>query len=194
MSGNVIHQGVGIDRALVADLLTLSRLLSAPLLLWLVATSSLDVAVVVLGLAWCTDYFDGRFARSAPRETIFKEWDLRADAWLAVALGTGLGLSGLISWWVIAPVAIIVFVGSVLFANPAAIMVGTGYLFGVFLWSVTQWGGLNWLPAVYLVVALLANWKRFFGIILPALWNGLMVVVPGKRPRGRALVLDDWVD
>lgn len=194
MSGNVTHQGVVIDRALVADLLTFSRLLSAPLLLWLVAIGSLDVAVVVLGFAWCTDFFDGRFARSAPRDTILKEWDLRADAWLAVALGAGLGLSGLISWWLLAPVAAVVFVGSVLFANPAAVMVGTGYLFGMFLWSVTQWGGLRWLPAVYLVVALVANWRRFFRIILPALWHGLVAVVPGKRVRGRALVLDDWVD
>ncbi|MCY4371292.1 MAG: CDP-alcohol phosphatidyltransferase family protein [bacterium] len=194
MSGNVTHQGVVIDRALVADLLTLARLLSAPLLLWLVATSSLDVAVVVLGFAWCTDFFDGRFARSAPRDTILKEWDLRADAWLAVALGTGLGFSGLISWWLLAPVAGVVFVGSVLFSNPAAVMVGTGYLFGVFLWSVMQWGGLWWLPSVYLVLALLANWRRFFWVILPACWQGLVSAAQGKRQRGRSLVLEDWVD
>ena len=148
----------------------------------------------MLGFAWCTDYFDGRFARSAPRETILKEWDLRADAWLAVALGVGLGLSGLISWWLLAPVAVVVFVGSVLFANPAPVMVGTGYLFGVFLWSVTQWGGLRWLPVTYLVVGLLANWRRFFRIVLPAFWYSLTALVPGKRPRSRTLVLDDGVD
>ena len=194
MSGKVTYGGVGIDRALVADLLTFSRLLSTPLLLWLVAIGSLDIAVVVLGFAWCTDYFDGRFARSARRETILKEWDLRTDAWLAAALGFGLGLSGLMSWWLLAPVAVVVFVGSILFTNPAAVMVGTGYLFGMFLWAVTQWGGLRWLPAAYVVVALLANWRRFFGVILPALWNALVAVVPGRRPRGEALVLDDWVD
>lgn len=183
-----------IDRALAADLLTFSRLLSAPLLLWLVAAGRLDAAIVVLGLAWCTDYFDGMFARSASRETLFKGWDLRADAWLAVALGTGLGLAGLYSWWLLAPPAAVLFIGSILFTNPAAVMVGTGYLFGMFLWAVTQWGELWWLPAAYVVVAFMASWRRFFRIILPALWRGLVVVAGADRRRGSALVLDDWVD
>jgi phosphatidylglycerophosphate synthase len=194
MSRNIIHQDAGIDRALVADLLTLSRLLSAPILLWLVAVRSMDVAVIGLGFAWCTDFFDGRFARSTPRDTMLKEWDLRADAWLAAALGIGLGLGGYLQWWVLAPVVAVVMVGSAWFANPAAVMVGTGSLFGMFLWVVTQRGALWWLPAAYLVAALLAGWKRFFGVVLPAVWHGLMAIVQGERHSGRALVIDDWAD
>ena len=194
MDRNITHEGVWIDRATLADLLTFSRLLSAPLLAWLVAVRSLDTAVVVVGLAWCTDFFDGRCARATPRDTRLKEWDLRADAWLAVGLGTGLGLGGYFSWWLVAPVAGLVFVGSLLFVNPAPVMVGIGYLSGMFLWAVLHRGSLWWLPGVYLSVLLVLNWRRFWGVIMPAFWRGLTVLGPGDRRRGTSLVLDDWVD
>lgn len=194
MNPNGGYLGVAIDRAAVADLLTFSRLLSAPLMAWLVANRYLDAAVLVLGLAWCTDFFDGRFARSAARDTILKEWDLRADSWVGVALGLGLGLGGYYSWWILAPVAVAVFVGSVLSTNPALVMVGTGYLLGIFVWGATQHGTLRWLPAVYVLVALIVSWKRFFGVVLPVLVRGLRAMVPGDHSRGSAMVLDDWLD
>lgn len=194
MNRNVGYLGVVIDRAAVADLLTFSRLLSAPLLAWLVGNRHLDEAVVVVGLAWCTDFFDGRFARSAARDTILKEWDLRADSWIGVGLGLGLGLGGYFSWWILAPVAAAVFVGSVVCTNPALVMVGTGYLFGVFVWGATQHGTLWWLPALYVMVALIASWRRFFGVVLPVLVHGLRAMLPGDHRRGSAMVLDDWLD
>ena len=194
MDRNVSHGGVVIDRAAFADLLTFSRLVTAPFLTWLVASRRLDTAAVVLGIAWCTDFFDGRFARSALRDTLLKDWDLRADAWLAFCLAAGLGLGGYFPWWHLGPVAVIVFVGSILFTNPSAVMLGTGYLFGVFLWVVTSRGNLWWLPAVYVVVGLIASWRRFFRVILPAFWHGLVALVPGERRRGSKLVVDDWAD
>ena len=194
MDRNGGYPDVGIDHAAIADLLTFSRLLCAPVLAWLVAKRHLDAAVVVLGLAWCTDYFDGRFARSAARDTILKEWDLRADSWVGVGLGLGLGMGGYFSWWILAPVAAAVFVGSVVSTNPSLVMVGTGYLFGVFVWGATQHGTLRWLPALYVVVALIASWKRFFRVVLPVLVHGLRAMAPGDHPRGSAMVLDDWLD
>lgn len=194
MDRHVRYLGVVVDRAAVADLLTFSRLLSAPFLAWLVASRHVDGAAIVVGLAWCTDFFDGRLARSAVRDTILKEWDLRTDSWMAVALGVGMGLGGYFSWWVLGPVAAVVFVASVTFRNPSLVMVGTGYLFGAFLLAATQHGTLRWLPALYVVVALIAGRRRFFGVVLPAVWNGLTAVLPGHRSRGTTLVVDDWLD
>ena len=194
MDGNIPHRGVGFDRANVADLLTFSRLLSAPVLAWLVGFRSLDTAIVVVGFAWCTDFLDGRFARSAPRDTRLKGWDLRADAWLAVGLGIGLGCGGYFSWWLMAPIAGLVFLGSVLLANPSSVMVGIGILSAMFLWAVLHNASLWWLPGVYVVALLVANWRRFWAVIMPALWRSLVVRAVGERGRGRGLVLDEWVD
>lgn len=194
MDRNVSYLGGVIDKAAVADLLTFSRLLSAPMLAWLVASRRLDAAVVLLGLVWCTDFFDGRFARSALRETRLKDWDLRADSWVGIGLGVGLGLGGYFSWWIVGPVAGVVFVGSMVATNPSVVMVGTGYLLGVFVWGATQHGTLRWLPALYVVVALIAGWRRFFGVVLPVWVRGLRAMLPGDHPRGSAMVLDDWLD
>ena len=194
MNRNVSHLDGAIDHAAVADLLTFSRLLSAPLLAWLVAHRRIETALVVLGLAWCTDFFDGRFARSAGRDTRLKNWDLRADSWVGVGLGVGLMLGGYFSWWIVAPVAAVVFVGSLTFTNPAVVMMGTGYLFGSFLWAASHHGTLRWLPAVYVVVALIAGGRRFFGVVLPVWFRGLRAMLPGDCRRGAGLVLDDWLD
>ena len=194
MDGNITDRGVGTDRANLADLLTLSRLLVTPLIAWLVAARSLDTAVVLLGFAWCTDILDGRLARAALRVTRLNGWDLRADAWLSAGLGVGLGLGGYFSWWIVAPVAGVAFVGSLLFTNPSPVMVGIGALSGMFLWTVLRQASLWWLPGVYLAALLLADWRRFWGVILPALWYSLMALAPGDRRRETSLVLDDWVD
>ncbi|MDE0171555.1 MAG: hypothetical protein OXS29_18925 [bacterium] len=194
MERNLGAEGVVVDRAAVADLLTFSRLVSAPLLAWLVANRHVDMAVGLVGLAWCTDYFDGRFARAAARDTRLKRWDLRADSWVAVGLGLGLGFGGYVSWWTVAPVAAVVFVGSLVSHNPSVVMMGTGYLLGVFLWSATIHGTLRWLPAFYLTVALIASWRRFFGVVLPVWVRGLRLMARGERRRDSHLVLDEWLD
>ena len=195
MDGKVSHSGaISIDRADLADLLTFSRLLAAPLVAWLTATRSLNTTMVVVGLAWCSDFFDGRLARSARRETRLKEWDLRADLWLATGLGVGMGLAGYVSWWVIAPIAGFVFVGSLLLTNPSTTMVGLAVLYVMFLWNLVSRGGWWWLPALYLLVLLIADWERFREVILPALWRSLAALVPGERLRPRSMVLDDWAD
>jgi hypothetical protein len=73
-------------------------------------------------------------------------------------------------------------------------MMGTGYLFGVFLWSATFHGTLRWLPALYLTVALIVGWRRLFGVVLPVWVRGLRLMARGERRRESGLVLDDWLD
>lgn len=185
--------GTGLDRADAADLLTLARLISAPVMLWLVSNRSLDAAVLVVVLAWWTDFLDGRLARKAHRETRLKDWDLRADAWLASAVGVGLGMAGYFSWWVVAPLAAIVLVMSVLQSNPAAVMMGVAVQYGMFLIAIYLWADLWWLGVLHVLVFLVAGWKRFWGVVLPAFWAGLAGLVSG-RGRDRRLVLDDWAE
>ena len=185
--------GTGLDRADVADLLTLARLLSAPIMLWLVSNRSLDAAVLVVVIAWWTDFLDGRLARKAGRETRLKDWDLRADAWLASAAGLGLGLAGYFSWWVAVPIAGVVLVISVLLSNPAAVMVGVAAQYGMFIVATYVWADLWWLAVLHVILFLVAGWRRFWSVIWPAFWAGLASLVSG-RYRHRRLVLDDWVE
>ena len=184
--------GTGLDRADVADLLTLARLLSAPLMLWLVSNRSLDAAVLVVVIAWWTDFLDGHLARRAHRETRLKDWDLRADAWLASAVGVGLGLAGYFSWWVVAPLAAIVLVMSVLLSNPV-IMAGVGGQYGMFIVAIYLWADLWWLAVLHVILFLVAGWRRFWDVVWPAFWAGIAGLVSGRR-RHRRLVLDDWVE
>lgn len=193
MDRDASEVGTGLDRADAADLLTLARLISAPIMLWLVSNRSLDAAVLLVVVAWWTDFLDGRLARKAHRETRLKDWDLRADAWLASAVGLGLGFAGYFSWWVVAPLAAVVLVMSVLLSNPAAVMVGVAVQYGMFLMATYLWSGLWWLGVLHVLVFLGAGWKRFWGVVMPAFWAGVAALVSG-RGRDRRLVLDDWVE
>ena len=183
----------GLDQADIADLLTLARLLSAPIMLWLVSIRSLDAAVLVAVIAWWTDFLDGRLARKADRESRLKDWDLRADAWLASAMGLGLGLAGYFSWWMAVPLAAVVLVMSVLLSNPAAVMVGVAVQYGMFIVAMYLWADLWWLGVLHVIVFVGASWKRFWGVLLPAFWAGAGALVSGRR-RNRGLVVDDWAE
>ena len=193
MDRDVSGVRTGLDRADVADLLTLARLLSAPIMLWLVSIRSLDAAVLLAVIAWWTDFLDGRLARRADRESRLKDWDLRADAWLASAIGLGLGLAGYFSWRVAVPLAAAVLVMSVLLSNPSAVMVGVAVQYGMFILATYLWADLWWLGVLHVLVLLGAGWKRFWGVVMQAFWAGLAALVSG-RGRHRRLVLDDWAE
>ncbi len=191
----MMHRVRAVDRADLADLLTLARMVMSPLITWLLASRRADAATVLVGFAWMADFFDGRLARTAARTTRLHRWDLRTDAWLGVCLAAGLGMGGYFSWWVIGPLIGLVGAGLLLLSNPAPLALSVGIMFGLFVWSVTVGRGfLWWLPGVYVATALLASWYRFFRIILPAVFGGLLSLVVGGRGQGRGVVLDDWVD
>ena len=68
--------------ALIADLLTLSRVVAAVVLLWLGLTrgaSALPAAVLVVVLGWTTDQLDGWFARRSSTPTRLKDRDFHVD-------------------------------------------------------------------------------------------------------------------
>ena len=185
-----------MDRAQLADLLTFSRLLAGPVLVALLAGRRLEAAALFLTLAWFTDFFDGRMARSSDRPTRLNGWDLRADAWLAAGLGIGLGLGGYLTWWLVGPLSLFVFAGAVLLVNPAPVMVGIGALTGLMLLTFVTEGSWWWVPAGALLILLIPARKRFIHTILPALWAGVVSLTTGENPeaetRGRRLTVDEW--
>ena len=185
-----------MDRAQLADLLTFSRLLAGPVLVALLAGRRLEAAALFLTLAWFTDFFDGRMARSSDRPTRLNGWDLRADAWLAAGLGIGLGLGGYLTWWLVGPLSLFVFAGAVLLTNPAPVMVGIGVLTGLMLLTFVTEGSWWWVPAGALLILFVPARKRFIHTILPALWAGVVSLTTGENPeaatRGRRLTVDEW--
>lgn len=183
-----------MDRALLADALTSARVVMAPVMAALLAQRRLDAATIVLGLAWMTDFLDGRAARSALRPTRLNGWDLRVDAWLAVGQGVGLGFGGYFSWWLVAPVTALVAWGSVTLRNPSPVMLGIGVLSGLLVWVILFRSVVWWLPLAYGFVLWMADWERFWHVIMPALWRGAVSIVRLERHADRRLVLDEWVN
>ncbi|MCY4620606.1 MAG: CDP-alcohol phosphatidyltransferase family protein [bacterium] len=182
--------GTGFDQADVADLLTLARLICAPIMLWLVSIRSLDAAVLVVVIAWWTDFLDGRLARKAHRETRLKDWDLRADACLASAMGLGLGLVGYFSWWLVAPLAAVVVVNSIRPSNLAVVMAGIGFQYAMFILAMRLWADLWWVSVLHVIIFLVAGWRRLWDVLFPAFWESSGVLVPRRR-RHRGLVVED---
>jgi len=91
--------------ALIADLLTLLRLIAAGVLLWLGlarGTSALPVAVIVVVLGWTTDQLDGWFARRSPTPTRLKDCDFQIDLIFYAGILAYLVLARFVPAWLVA--------------------------------------------------------------------------------------------
>jgi phosphatidylglycerophosphate synthase len=91
--------------ALIADLLTLSRVVAAGVLLWLGWTGGASVgraAVLVVVLGWTTDQLDGWFARRSPRPTRLKDCDFQVDVVFYAGILAYLALARFLPAWLVA--------------------------------------------------------------------------------------------
>jgi hypothetical protein len=91
--------------ALIADLLTFSRILAAGVLVWLGLTggaSALPVAVLVVMLGWTTDQLDGWFARRSPTPTRLKNSDFQVDLIFYAGILAYLALACFLPTWLVA--------------------------------------------------------------------------------------------
>lgn len=179
-------------RAVIADMLTASRILLAMLLAFAVAIDSWPFATVILVIAWLTDLLDGRLARATSEPTRLGDWDFRVDVALGVAILIGLMLSGIASsWLVVAAVATLAGL-TIMTGNPAPSMLLLAFAYGWFLWILldrrpTFW----WLPFSSIVFLLIVDWRRFFSVILPAFFRGLSTFSQSDNPDPTP-VLDRW--
>ena len=85
------------------NLISVARLLGVPLFLWLVLGPEADGwALLVLALSGVTDFLDGYLARRLDQASPLGEiLDPVADRFYILAVVVGLGLRGIIPWWVV---------------------------------------------------------------------------------------------
>jgi len=93
------HGGFPPLQALLADGLTFSRAVVALAVVWLGVSqgaASLPMVVVLLTVAWVTDWIDGPLARSAGRPTLLGRFDFPIDVGLTWATFLYLALAGFV--------------------------------------------------------------------------------------------------
>jgi len=159
--------------AALADGLTLARLLLAFALIPTAATARYTATSVLVTAAWVSDMLDGRIARAAGVQDRMGRWDLTVDTTVAVALLAGMTAAGEVP--VLFSVAVVVvFGGWFLTGNHAAslLLQLAGYLpLLAILW--TRRPDAWWLPFSAALVIGVVDWRRLFGINIPAFIAGL---------------------
>jgi len=87
----------------VPNLLSLARLAGVPVFLWLVLGPHADAwALGVLMLSGITDFLDGYLARKLnQRSSLGEVLDPAADRLYILAVVIGLGLRGIVPWWIV---------------------------------------------------------------------------------------------
>jgi phosphatidylglycerophosphate synthase len=168
--------------AVIADWLTAARaLLVVPLFLATTA-GAIDVATVLLVLAWWTDFLDGRFARSTPTPTRLGPWDLMIDTMVGAALLGGLLAAGELGGWIWGGIGLVLFVWYLLSRNAAVAMTFQALAYGVFLAEAFQteraWIGL---PIATIVGIATLGWSRFVGTTLPTFFTGFGITRRSER-------------
>jgi cardiolipin synthase (CMP-forming) len=118
IDGTPVLAESGSDRVLtVPNVLSALRLASVPVFIWLFATDRENAAVVLFGVAACTDFFDGYIARRLNQVSeIGKLLDPLADRIFIVALAIALVLRDVLPLWLF--LVIVVRDASILIAFP----------------------------------------------------------------------------
>ncbi len=159
----------------IADALTISRALLAIPLFFAAGTGWLEPVAVMLVVAWWTDFFDGRLARSAPAQTRIGSWDPIVDAAVGTAVLGGLAISG-------AGLPVTVAGGAVLALylfgrNPAWCMLLQAIAYGVLFERLAgETPVLLALPLVTAITILVLNRRRLFGELIPTFFSGIASV------------------
>ncbi len=157
--------------SLLADGLTLARLLLAVALVPAVWSSDLTLSAVLLSVAWLTDVLDGRLARASGHDGRLARWDVRADVAVAVGLLAGLGASGDVPVWLLV-------IGLGLLLAFALGSVAAGMLLQLcayvplllLLWSIrtVAW----WIPLLTAALIGLVDWRRLVMVNIPGFVHG----------------------
>jgi phosphatidylglycerophosphate synthase len=172
-------------RAVLADVLTGSRLVMGPVIVAALVTDRVLLFAIILSIAWATDVFDGRLARSAGRPTLFGDTDMLIDTWVGVCVLLGFGLSERAPLWVVG--VVIVLLGALYLAtrNPAVSQALQAIGYGGALWLifVSEEASLA-IPLGTLAVLMLLEYKKFFGKVLPMFFKGVIALARREPYRG----------
>lgn len=173
-------EGSGVERrerdllGVVADGLTLSRLVVGIALVPILGARRTGLGAALVGSAWISDFLDGRFARASTGWTRFGGLDL----WVDTLVGAG-AILGFVAWGWIPPVVglalVAVLVAAFALTRTEALSMllqASGY--GMVLWRTWRDGhtlALTWLLAIIVVVGVV-NRRIFWERSLPTFLGG----------------------
>jgi phosphatidylglycerophosphate synthase len=171
--------------AVLADVLTGSRLVLGVAAAGALVGDDVHLFSILLSVAWATDVFDGRLARSSGRSTFFGESDMLIDTWVGACVLAGFGLSDRAPLWLI--ITGIVVLGAVYLwtMNPAVSQVLQAIAYGAALWLIfTSEDATVAIPLGTLAVLMLLEYKKFYRKVLPMFFGGVAAFVKGERYEG----------
>lgn len=183
--GTLVCHACIMFRAVLADLLTGSRLVIGVALIGVLVVDRIQVFSIMLTAAWATDVFDGRLARSSGRRTLFGETDMLVDTWVGACVLVGLGASDRAPLWLV--IVGIVSLGTIYLwtRNPAVSQVLQGIAYGAALWLIfISADSTLAIPLGTLAVLMLLEYKKFFGKVLPMFLHGVAAFVKGEHYEG----------
>ena len=171
------------DAKLVADFITAARGLLGFVMIWLGLTQgaeALPVVVTLMLLDWTGDFIDGSIARRSrnPRSTWIGDSDVLVDLFVSIGLGIYLISAGFIGFtpgfcyilgW------ILVFWRFGLDKNLLMLAQAPIYLWFILtvLRIIPESG--TWL-VIWVLIALMINWRRFSQEIVPKFINGMLSI------------------
>ena len=173
------HRGTAMARssftlARVADALTASRAVIAVALVPAIASGHIDIAAVLLAVAWCTDMLDGRIARMSGTEGRLGSRDLQVDTAVGVAVLVGLALTGHAPMLAFAIAAVLG--GTFVLSGNAAAGLGLQTIaYAWFLVIVWQRGSAigRWLLPGLIAILLVIDLDRFVAVEVPRFIRGI---------------------
>lgn len=167
----------------LADVITYSRALLIPLVIWLGLTKGQDSLPIVVGLMiynWTADSLDGPLARKNPtgNQSWIGQRDQEIDMLISASVLGYLVLTGLIPW----PVAIVYLLIWLLYFYRNGVSRFTGILFQapIFGWFVLM--ALKEFPQVglwilgWIILAIVLTWPKFPKVIVPDFISDLRAV------------------
>jgi len=139
----------------------------------------------LVGLAWLSDFLDGRAARASSMPTRLGAYDL----WVDTLVGAG-ALIGFVAWgwvpWIAGAGAVVVLVAAfAMTRNEAFSMLLQAIAYALLLWRTWRDGppgALAWLLAIILFVAVV-NRRVFWERSLPTFLGGMAGVFRGRPSR-----------
>lgn len=169
--------------ALLADLLTAGRALIAIGLIPILGTGRVALGALLVGVAWLSDFFDGRAARASGVPTVLGSWDLDADTAVGGAIVLGFTFSGWVEWWLGIGSVVVLLVAFSVSRNEAMSMLlqATGY--ALLLWQTAVDGhavALGWLVGVIVVIGIV-NRRQLFERSIPTFLEGLGLISRGRH-------------
>jgi phosphatidylserine synthase len=151
---------------LVADALTLGRLVVAIGLIPVLGARRVTLGAVLLGSAWISDFMDGRAARASTGRTRLGDVDLWADTFVGAGAVLGFTLSGWIPPTLGLGIVGLLLVAFAITRNEAMSMLlqATGYALVIWrTWRDGHPATLWWLLTIIAVIAVVNRrilWQR----------------------------------